>query len=106
VKARNDIRRALKAAFQTVSVVCLPQPHSDVNARAVLLTETSQQFQDALSTLRTDLAQRLLEPSVFGGCNVSAALLKSVMPALVDAVNRGSQDICPRTMMQSIHVQM
>jgi hypothetical protein len=86
--------------------MCLPQPHPEVNARPVLLKDTSQQFQNAITSFRTDLAKRLLEPSVFGGSIVSAGLLKSIMPALVDAVNAGAKDICPPTMMEAIHTNM
>jgi hypothetical protein len=106
VKTRNEIRKNLKAAFKTVSVVCLPQPHPDVNRRSVTLAETTPEFQAAVNSFRADLAQRLLEPSVFGGSTVSAGLLKSILPALVDAVNNGAKEICPPTMMEAIHINM
>jgi hypothetical protein len=106
VRGRNEIRRNLKAVFKTVSVKCLPEPHAAIKRRNVTLAETTPEFQAAINSFRADLAQRLREPSVFGGSTVSAGLLKSILPALVDAVNNGAKDICPPTMMEAIHANM
>jgi hypothetical protein len=106
LRDRNNIRASLTRAFKSVSVTCLPVPHIDINERSVTLAETAPQFQRAIEQLRAKLGRAAATPLQFGGATVSVDLLKSIMPALVEAVNTGARDICPHTMIEAIQTNM
>jgi hypothetical protein len=78
----------------------------NINERSVTLAETAPQFQHAIQQLRAKLGRAAAVPLQFGGATVSVDLLKSIMPALVEAVNTGARDICPSTMMEAIQANM
>jgi hypothetical protein len=44
-KQRNECRDALKRAFASVRIICLPLPHVEIGYGFMSLTETSLEFQ-------------------------------------------------------------
>ncbi|CAN0253612.1 unnamed protein product [Ectocarpus sp. 12 AP-2014] len=107
LKERNEKRKLLQQSFQSTRVCCLPRPHRAIGEREIPQAEVSAEFTEKVSELRRELATDLLvEPHRFGDRPIEGGVaLATLLTKVCGAVNEGSNDIVPLSMMESVHVE-
>ncbi|CAN0201634.1 unnamed protein product [Scytosiphon promiscuus] len=107
LKERNEKRKLLEQSFRSTRVCCLPSPHRDIDGeREIPQAEVSAEFAEKVSELRRTLATDLLEPHRFGDRPIEGGVaLATLLAKVCEAANDGSNDLVPRSMMESVHVE-
>lgn len=89
---RNQIRRSIKEAFESITVWLFPVPTPDSAALStkLTLTSTSDAFRAKLRDLRAKLASQLSAPTVFNGKALTGYGMAGLVGVVADVLNTGN----------------
>lgn len=89
---RNQIRRSIKEAFESITVWLFPVPTPDSAALStkLTLTSTSEAFRAKLSDLRAKLSSQLSAPTVFNGKALTGYGMAGLVGVVAEVLNTGN----------------
>mmetsp|Transcript_11836 Transcript_11836/g.32001 ORF Transcript_11836/g.32001 Transcript_11836/m.32001 type:complete len:898 (-) Transcript_11836:587-3280(-) len=87
---RNEVRRILRGAFESIHVWLLPPPVERTRDLQKVLKESmlSDEFKDAVAGLKGVLSTQLASPRPWGGRPVTGPVLAKLVPLVSEALNR------------------
>ncbi|CAM9657059.1 unnamed protein product, partial [Ectocarpus sp. 8 AP-2014] len=104
VAVKNELRRTITAAFASVTVWLFPAPVEMTSelSKELKSEDLSEGFVSELKAFRSTLSSQLSAPTVFGPANpVTGHSLGSLVPALVEVLNKG-EVIMPQSTYQQM----
>lgn len=103
VNVRNLARASLQEAFESITVWLFPPPVTDTAhlSSKIRFEQLQRPFQVKLREFRKAVSAQLQEPTRFYRQPLSASLLSSVMPVLVETLN-SDQVIMPESIYSSM----
>ncbi|CAN0402269.1 unnamed protein product [Pylaiella littoralis] len=107
IKMRNSTREDLSKVFQSIQVLCLPSPHSNISAMdGINLTELNSDFLEKIAEVRGVVAKHLATSHNFGGEEiVGGGFLSTLMADVCKQVTKRGKDIAPPSIIISVKTQ-
>lgn len=100
MKKRNDIRTAIKVAFESVKVWCLPK---------IMATSAPPSYRDAdpayvtkIDSLRGELASQLEQPKLIDGRPLTGFMISELLPQVAEAIKSDRPALSPPSLMDRV----